>query len=141
MSIAQLDRSWEKAEDCPTASPWTQACLALFASGVAMDASIGKWLGAGGARSLLSSAMFALPLVIPASLHLLTGGGIRRGAAPLAAMAAFVVLCVASVFWSSGPVDSLVTAVLTRLQLLAFVWLGYQIVRFERDVEVLLGGN
>jgi O-antigen ligase len=114
--------------------------LALFAFGLALDTSIGTWLGARGTASLVSSLTLGLPLLLPAAWHLGTGGGIRRAPASLVAMAGFVAWCAASTIWATQPDDSALVTTLTRAQLLAVAWMGWQLVRSDRDLRALMAG-
>jgi O-antigen ligase len=114
--------------------------LGVFAFGLALDTSIGTWLGARGTHSLVSSLTLGMPLLLPAAWHLATGGRIRRAPPTLAAMAGFVAWCAVSVVWATQPDDSAMVTTLTRAQLLAVVWMGWQLVRSDGDLRGLLAG-
>ncbi len=117
------------------------ALLALFAAGLALDTSIGTWLGANGTHSFLSSLVLGLPLLVPAAWHFVAGGGgIRRTPASLVVMAGFVAWNAVSAIWASQPDDSAVVTTLTRAQLLAVLWMGHQLARSGRDLRALLAG-
>jgi O-antigen ligase len=140
-STEYFDPGWAEARETRETSLVVRGCLALFSFGLAVDTSIGTWLGSEGKQSLATSVALGITLLVPAGWHLATGGGIRRMPAPFLAMAGFVAWCAASLLWvepfefSHSTVD-----VVSRVQLLAFIWLSFQVVRSERDLRAVLFG-
>lgn len=117
-----------------------RALLALFAFELALDTSIGTWLGARGTSSLASSLVLGLPILLPAAWHLLGDSGVRRAPPALMTMAGFVAWSAISMIWAAQPDDTALVITMSRAQLLAVVWMGFQLVRSERDLRGLLGG-
>jgi O-antigen ligase len=140
VEYAHLDEDWTGPAPGPSAGRASRTFLGLFAAGVALDISIGTWLGAHGKQSLVSSLVLGLPLLLPAAWHFVSGGGVRRTPPALIAMAAFVAWSAASALWATQPDDTAQVAAMTRAQLLAVAWLGFQVVRSERDLRSLLAG-
>jgi O-antigen ligase len=138
MPTPYLHPTWAETQETPATSWVVRSCLALFALGLAMDASIGTLLGAGGQQSLATSAALAAPLVIPGGWHLATGGPVRRMPAPFLALAAFVAWGALSILWAKH--GHVLVSITTLVQLLAFVWLGYQLVRSKRDLRAMFVG-
>jgi len=122
------------------ASSTRRTLLALFACGLALDTSIGTWLGARGTPSLTTSLALGLPLLLPAVWHILSGRRLRRVPPAFLSMAAFVGWCALSTIWATQSDDSALVTTLTRVQLLAVVWMGYQLARSDRDLRALLAG-
>jgi O-antigen ligase len=138
MPTPYLHPTWAETQETPATSWVVRSCLALFGLGLAMDASIGTLLGAGGQQSLATSIALAAPLALPSGWHLVTGGPVRRMPAPFLALTGFVAWCAVSVLWARHA--HVLVSVTTAVQLLAFVWLGYQLVRSRRDLRAMLIG-
>ncbi len=128
------------AEREPLSSWFVRVLLGVSAAAIATDITIANSLGGGGAGSLLSSLVLAAPLVVAAVLHFGKEGRIRPTPLPLFAMLAYALWAAASVFWATGDQKDVLIRVMTNAQLLAYVWLSWQIVRSESELRVLLLG-
>jgi O-antigen ligase len=104
--------------------------LGLFTLGIPLDVVLATRFGG-------SSAVLGVPLALAGAWQLLRTGRLRPLPASLAWLAAFVAWCALSVAWAVDQ-EAFETRSLTNLQLLAFVWLGWQILRSERDLRVVL---
>jgi O-antigen ligase len=136
-----LAPGWTEAREERGTSLVVLCCLALFSFGLAADTSIGTWLGAAGTQSIATSAALGLPLLVPAGWYLVTGGGVRRLPVPFLAMAGFVAWSAVSLLWGQPfEFSQSVVNVVSRFELLIFVWLSFQIVRTERDLRAVLLG-
>lgn len=138
--VVYSEARWAPSREPRLAAAARRFFLGAFAFGLALDVSIGTWLGAGGTHSLASSLVLGLPLLLPAGWHFLTDAGIRRAPVALWLMTGFVGWCALSMIWARQTDGSALVATLSRAQLLAVVWIGYQLVRTDRDLRAVLTG-
>jgi O-antigen ligase len=126
----------------------------------------GTWAGSGGVsraealagRVVLALMAFAVPLdVMPlfeeysitvaiggvlalaVAWHVASTGRVRSAPAPILLLAGFAAWAAASLLWAADLAPS-VGRLTTVLQLLAFVWLGWQMARSRLDLRLLLAG-
>src|SRR5712692_4223415 len=116
-----------------------RAVLALFAVGIAADVVIATRLGSSGGASLAASVVLGAPVVLAGGWQVVTAGRIRPAPAPLLVLAGFVAWSALTIFWSVDE-GAVVNRVVTNVQLLALVWLGWQLVRSEDSLRAMLGG-
>jgi O-antigen ligase len=129
----------ERSNEWPASGWLTLAVLALFALGIAADGVVATHLGSGGAASMAVSVVLGMPIVLGAGWQVVTTGRVRPAPASLLFLTGFVAWSALTVFWSVDQ-DAVVKRLITNLQLLAFVWLGWQIVRSEDALRAMLGG-
>jgi O-antigen ligase len=86
-----------------------------------------------------SSVALGVPLALAAGLRLVSTGRLRPLSGALLALSTFVAWAAASVLWAHETTDAIRSA-RTYVQLLASVWLSWQLLRTEKDVHALLGG-
>lgn len=115
----------------------TRAGLAATAFGVAIDGIVSSTVGGG--ASAATSAILGFPLILAAGMQIAARGRIRIPSAPLLFLSAFVAWAAASGLWATDQ-EAFLKRPTTYLQLLAMVWLGWQILRSERDLRAALAG-
>lgn len=117
----------------PTPAAWpVRAALALFAAGIPLDGLLVKLLGS-------ASIALGAPLVLVAFWRLVECGRLRSAPAALLFLVAFAAWTAASVVWATDQVE-LVKRIVTVGQLLAFVWLAWQVIRSRSELRWLLFG-
>jgi len=106
--------------------------LALFAAGIPLDILLVNSLGS-------SSVVLGAPLALAAGWAILTTGRFRPVPAALLVLTAFTAWATASILWAHET-DEPIRSARTYAQLLAFVWMSWQLLRTERDLQALLTG-
>ena len=78
-------------------------------------------------------------LALAVAWHVASTGRVRSAPAPILLLAGFAAWAAASLLWAADLAPS-VSRLTTVLQLLAFVWLGWQMARSRLDLRLLLAG-
>lgn len=117
----------------PIAEPWlVRLFVALFAAGIPLENFLVDSFGS-------ASIVLGAPLALAAGWCLATTGRFRPMPAALLVLTAFAAWVTASILWARDSAES-VRAARTYWQLLAFVWLSWQLLRTEKDVQAMLTG-
>jgi O-antigen ligase len=130
---------WERRNEWPAAGWLIRSVLAVFALGIAADGVVATRLGSGGAASMAASVVLGMPIVLVAGWKIVTTSRIRPAPGSLLLLTGFVAWSALTFFWSVDP-DAVVRRLITNMQLLALVWLSWQIVRSEDALRAMLGG-
>lgn len=113
----------------------------LVATGLllATDTWVATRLGGEGSGSLAASALFGAPVGLAASWSLFRAGRLRPVSSPFLALAAFACWSAVSVLWTVSP-DETLKRVITDVQLIALVLLGWQAIRTLAELRAVLLG-
>lgn len=105
--------------------------VAVFFAGIPLDVSIARLVGS-------TSLVLGAPLALAAGWTVLARFRVRPIGGPLIALSAFGAWAAASTLWVLGPDPTL--AGLTYAQLAVFVWLSWQLLRTEKNLDAALAG-
>lgn len=108
------------------------AVVALFSAGVALDVPLALYVGS-------SSLVLGAPLALVAAWRLVRSGRVRGAPRSVVLLTALTAWTAVSIAWATDQ-DAFVKRLGTAAQLLASLWLAWQLVRSERDVRALLLG-
>lgn len=114
--------------------PWTAPQLVLAAMAFAVPLDVMPLFG----EASITSAV-GLVLALAAAWQVFVTGVVRAPPPAILLLTALGAWAAASLLWAHDLAPSL-ARLRTVLQLLAFVWLGWQVARSRRDVRLMLGG-
>lgn len=106
--------------------------LALFAVGLPLDVILATRLGS-------SSVILGVPLGAAGAWQVIRTGRVRKMAPALLVLAAFAAWSAVTLAWARDH-RAVVVRVTTVAQLLAFVWLSWQLIRSAREIRATLMG-
>jgi O-antigen ligase len=129
---AALELNPARVDDAFSGKLLVRFILAAFAAGMPLDVWIANTIGS-------SSALLGAPLALAAAWRVILDGRLRPVPRVLGILTVFGGWALASLLWAPVAADA-VLAIQTFAQLLAFVWLAWQVVRSEGDIRAMLAG-